>query len=70
MSDDEKFEGFKQKLINENETAYGKEIRDRYGDEKIDSFNAKIKGMSREQWEKAQELRILNMKERKMQKKR
>ena len=56
MSDVEKFEGFKQKLINENETAYGKEIRDRYGDEKIDSFNAKIKGMSREQWEKAQEL--------------
>ena len=48
MSDNEKFEGFKQKLIDENEEIYGAEIRSRYGDDLIDASNAKVKGMSRE----------------------
>lgn len=56
MSDVEKFEGFKQKMIDDNELAYGKEIRERYGDEIIDASNAKIKGMSKEQWKTTQEL--------------
>ena len=34
MSDREKFAGFKQKMIEENEEKYGKEIREKYGDEK------------------------------------
>jgi hypothetical protein len=50
MSDIEKFEGFKQKLIANNETVYGKEIREKYGDEIINASNAKVKGMSKEQW--------------------
>jgi len=36
MTDQEKFEGFKQKLIDENEAKYGKEVREKYGDEAVD----------------------------------
>lgn len=56
MSDMEKFEGLKQKIIADNENTYGKEIRKKYGDELIDASNAKLRGMSQEQWQKAQEL--------------
>jgi hypothetical protein len=31
MSDKEKFEGFKEKLISDNEKQYGKEIREKHG---------------------------------------
>ncbi len=58
MNDNEKFEGFKQKLISNNETAYGKEVRSKYGDDVINASNTKLKGMSEEQWEKAEDLRI------------
>ncbi|MDX1772292.1 MAG: MerR family transcriptional regulator, partial [Planococcaceae bacterium] len=49
MSDQEKFEGFKQKLIDDNEQTYGKEIRDKYGDETVNKSNAKMKNMSQAQ---------------------
>ncbi|WP_394188152.1 MerR family transcriptional regulator [Paenisporosarcina quisquiliarum] len=49
MSDQEKFEGFKQKLIDDNEQTYGKEIRDKYGDETVNKSNAKVKNMSQAQ---------------------
>jgi len=50
MSNKEKFEGFKQKLIDENEKKYGKEIREKYGDEEINKSNAKLKGMSEKEY--------------------
>jgi DNA-binding transcriptional MerR regulator len=50
MSDYEKFEGFKQKLIEDNEAKYGEEIRAKYGDETVDRSNAKVKGMTKEQY--------------------
>ncbi len=50
MSDNERFEGFKQKLIDENEQKYGDEIRKKYGDETVDTSNAKLMGMSKEQY--------------------
>ncbi|WP_167958360.1 MerR family transcriptional regulator [Anaerosporobacter faecicola] len=56
MNDAEKFEGFKQNLIDQNEQSYGKEIRERFGDEQIEASYAKIKGMSKEQWSKTEEL--------------
>lgn len=56
MSDQEKFNGFKQKLIDDNEKVFGKEVRDKYGDEAVDRSNQKIKGMSQEQYEKATRL--------------
>jgi DNA-binding transcriptional MerR regulator len=37
MSDKEKFEVFKEKMIGDNEKKYGKEIREKYGDETIDN---------------------------------
>jgi DNA-binding transcriptional MerR regulator len=49
MSDQEKFEGFKQSLIDENERKYGAEIRSKYGDAIVDESNAKLKGMTQEQ---------------------
>lgn len=46
MADTEKFNGFKQQLIDDNEKQYGKEIRGTYGDEIVDESNAKMLKMS------------------------
>lgn len=46
MQDREKFEGFKEKAIKENETKYGREIRMQYGDDLIDQSNKKFKNMT------------------------
>jgi DNA-binding transcriptional MerR regulator len=51
MSDKEKFEGFKQKLIDDNEKKYGKEIREKYGEDAVNRSNEKIKNMTQEQYE-------------------
>ncbi|WP_042148735.1 MerR family transcriptional regulator [Paucisalibacillus sp. EB02] len=51
MQDSEKFEGFKEKLIEDNEKKYGKEIREKYGDATIDASNAKLRGMSQEDYD-------------------
>lgn len=51
MADHEKFEGFKKQLVDDNEAAYGEEIRDKYGDAEVDRSNAKMLGMSQEQYE-------------------
>lgn len=50
MADKEKFEGFKQKLVDDNEQQYGSEIRSEYGDELVDQSNAKMLKMSEEQY--------------------
>ena len=39
MSNREKFEGFKKDIIQNNEEKYGKEIRKKYGDEKVNESN-------------------------------
>ncbi|CAH1199502.1 HTH-type transcriptional activator TipA [Paenibacillus allorhizoplanae] len=49
MSNKEKFEGFKQKLIDDNEKKYGKEIREKYGDDKVNKSNQKLQNMTQEQ---------------------
>lgn len=51
MTDQEKFEGFKQKLIDDNEQQYGQEIRAKYGDDVIDQSNRKLKNMSQAEHE-------------------
>jgi DNA-binding transcriptional MerR regulator len=56
MSDKEKFAGFKQKLVEENEKKYGKEIREKYGDEAVDRSNKILKGMTQEQYEEVTKL--------------
>jgi len=49
MTDQEKFAGFKQQLIDENEARYGKEIRAKYGDEVVNRSYEKVKQMSEEE---------------------
>lgn len=50
MSNNEKFEAFKGRLVTENEQIYGEEIRKKYGDKTIDASNAKFQGMSKEEY--------------------
>lgn len=56
VTDKERFEGFKEKLIQNNEEQYGREIRDRYGDETVEASNNKLMGLTREQYERMQNL--------------
>jgi len=56
MSDKEKFEGFKKKLVEENERKYGKEVREKYGADALESSNKKLLGMSKEQYEELEKL--------------
>lgn len=56
MTDKEKFEGFKMKMIEDNEQQYGAEIREAYGDDVIDASNTKIMGLTPEKYEKSQAL--------------
>ncbi|MDR2166882.1 MAG: MerR family transcriptional regulator [Clostridiales bacterium] len=57
MSNQEKFEGFKRELIDENERKYGAEIREKYGDEAAEASNAHLMGMSQEQYDEGESLR-------------
>ena len=56
MSDEEKFAGFKQKMLDENEKKYGREIREKYGEEVVEASNAKMMGMTSEQYTEVQEI--------------
>lgn len=51
MSNKEKFEGFKKHIIDENEKKYGKEVREKYGDDIVNKSNSKIRGMSEEKYD-------------------
>ena len=50
MSNKEKFEAFKKDLVDKNEEKYGKEIREKYGDNQINKSNAKMLGLSEEEY--------------------
>jgi len=56
MTDQEKFAGFKQRMIDENEEKYGEEIRKKYGDETVDKSNAKVSKMTEEEYAAVQKL--------------
>ncbi len=56
MSDKEKFEGFKQQMIDENEKKYGKEIREKYGKEQVEKSHTKFKNMTEEQFQQFENL--------------
>ncbi|MBN7771798.1 MerR family transcriptional regulator [Clostridium aminobutyricum] len=51
MTDKEKFEGFKQKLIDDNERQYGDEIRQKYGNDAVERSNQKVKGMTKQEYD-------------------
>lgn len=56
MRDEEKFECFKKKLVEENEKKYGKEVRKSYGDRAADESNAKMLKLSKEEYDRMQDL--------------
>jgi len=56
MNGTEKFEGLKRRLVEENEEAYGAEIRAKFGSGAIDAGNATLMGLSPEQYARMQEL--------------
>ncbi|NLD48643.1 MAG: MerR family transcriptional regulator [Clostridiaceae bacterium] len=56
MSDKAKFEGFKKKLIDDNEARYGREIRDKYGDDVVNKSNSKLKNMTKEEYDRVTDL--------------
>jgi len=58
MSDNEKFEGLKQLLIEENEKKYGGEIREKYGEQTVEESNAKFSALTPAQYEEGESLRL------------
>ena len=58
MTDKEKFIGFKQKLLAENEKRYGDEIRAKYGEEEVNKSNKKVAGMTEEQYAEVNKLAL------------
>ncbi|MDF3001337.1 MAG: MerR family transcriptional regulator [Bacillota bacterium] len=52
MSDKEKFEGFKKSLVEDNDKRYGKEVREKYGEEAALKSNQRILNLSQEDYEK------------------
>jgi len=61
MKDQEKFVGFKKKMVDDNEKKYGKETRAQFGNKVVEESNAKLMGMTEEQFEKHQALtEVLN----------
>lgn len=56
MQDQAKFEGLKAERIRENETKFGAEIREKYGDREINDSYAKLRGMSEQDYNQMQAL--------------
>ena len=49
-TDQEKFEAFKRRTVEANETAFGQEIREKYGDEEMDRANACVLALTQEEY--------------------
>lgn len=56
MTDKEKFEGFKQKIVEDNEKKYGKEIREKYGEDAVNKSNQKILNMTQHEHDEVTKL--------------
>ncbi|HSU79531.1 MAG TPA: MerR family transcriptional regulator [Candidatus Angelobacter sp.] len=56
MSDQDKFKGLKQKMMDDNEKTYGEEIRRKYGEERVNQSNAKLQNMTAEEYEHVTQL--------------
>ena len=51
MTDQEKCEAFKRRVVAANEAAFGQELRQRYGDEEADRANACVLALTQEEYE-------------------
>ncbi|WP_226534891.1 MerR family transcriptional regulator [Fictibacillus halophilus] len=58
MKDKEKFEGFKQKMVQDNENKYGKEIREKYGDDVVNTSNEKVLNMTQSEHDEVTKLSV------------
>lgn len=56
MSERQKFEAFKQNLVQKNEEQYGAEARSAYGRENVEASNIRLLSMTQEQWERFTQL--------------
>jgi len=56
MLDAEKFEGFKQQLLANNEKQFGEELREKFGEATIECSDAKLKAMSFERYTETKKL--------------
>ena len=56
MEDKEKFEGFKQRTLSENEEKYGQEVREKFGDSVVDKANQKFSNMTAQEYGEVTEL--------------
>ena len=56
MSDEQKFEALKQQILTRHETVYGKEAREKYGDEKVDAAQSALRNLTWEQYREWTEL--------------
>lgn len=56
MSNKEKFEGFKKRIVDDNEKKYGGEVRAKFGDEAVDRSNKKVLNMTQEEYDRAENL--------------
>ena len=56
MPDKDKFRGFMRELVDENEAKYGAEARQKYGEKIVGGSNAKVRGMTQEQYEESARL--------------
>lgn len=56
MSDKEKFEGFKRRMVEENESLYGAEARRAYGNDSIKAVKKTMMGLSPEDYRRWQDM--------------
>ena len=56
MSDEQKFEAFKQRAVVHNEEVYGAEIRAKYGEQEVDEANAAVMNLTQAQYQEWTEL--------------
>jgi DNA-binding transcriptional MerR regulator len=56
MTDNAKFEGFKKDMLDKNESKYGKEIREKYGEDNVKSSYDKFMNMTKEQYDEFEKL--------------
>lgn len=56
MTDAERFEGMKARVIAENEAAFGAEARAAYGNAAVDAANERMASLTEEEWNDAEAL--------------
>lgn len=56
MNDTEKFEAFKDSLIEENNSKYGSEVKEKYGEDSLKIANEKFKKLAKEDFKKGEDL--------------